>query len=145
MKLWPCTCRTLLNLFVPLKCKINQIIFLNYLMQICPSATVDVWAGEMRAGMNASHCVASTVLYYHLLSPPCHSMSSIEDVTNVPNMSAPDLCQNGSAHAIQIDPATSHLIGSITYDQGLGFNLNGILKKPSRIGLTMSRQPNPLS
>jgi len=92
-------------------------------MQICPSATVDVWAGETRAGVNASRRVASTVLYYHLLSPPCHSMSSIEDVTNAPNMSAPDLCQNGSARAIQIDPATSRLIGSITYDRGHGFNL----------------------
>jgi hypothetical protein len=85
--------------------------------------TVDVWAGETCAGMNMLHYVTSTVLYYHLLSPPCHSILSIEDVTNVPNMSAPDLCQNGSVHAIQIDPATSCLIGNITYDQGHGFNL----------------------
>jgi hypothetical protein len=53
-------------------------------------------------------------------------MPTIEDITNAPVASddtAPDLSQIGSARAIPIDPATSRLLGSITYDRGHGFNL----------------------
>jgi hypothetical protein len=53
-------------------------------------------------------------------------MPFIEDITNVPTVrgnTAPDLSQNGHVCVIQIDPATSCLLGSITYDQEYGFNL----------------------
>jgi hypothetical protein len=50
----------------------------------------------------------------------------IEDITNVPAVrgdTASDLSQNGHMRVIQIDPATSHLLESITYDREHGFDL----------------------
>ncbi len=53
-------------------------------------------------------------------------MLSIEDITNtlvVRNDPAPDQSQFGLTRVLLIDPTTSHLLGSITYDQEHGFNL----------------------
>ena len=53
-------------------------------------------------------------------------MPSIEDITDAPAVrddTAPDLSQIGQAHVFPIDPATSRLLGSITYDREHGFNL----------------------
>jgi hypothetical protein len=53
-------------------------------------------------------------------------MPFIEDITNAPTVrgdTAPDHSQNGHKCVIQIDPTTSHLLGSITYDQEHGFDL----------------------
>jgi len=52
-------------------------------------------------------------------------MSSIEDITNAPVVrddTAPEYSQIGHAR-VTIDPATSRLLGSITYDREHGFNL----------------------
>jgi hypothetical protein len=49
-----------------------------------------------------------------------------EDITNVPTVrgdTALDLSQNGHTCVIQINPATSCLLGSITYDWEHGFDL----------------------
>jgi hypothetical protein len=53
-------------------------------------------------------------------------MLSIEDITNAPIVRgdpAPDHSQSGLARACPIDPATSRLLGSMTYDREHGFNL----------------------
>jgi hypothetical protein len=53
-------------------------------------------------------------------------MPSIEDNTDVPAVrddTAPDLSQIGQARTFPIDPATSRLLRSITYDREHGFNL----------------------
>jgi hypothetical protein len=50
-------------------------------------------------------------------------MSSITSPPVVRDDTAPDLSQTGHARATPIDPATSRLLGSITYDQEHGFNL----------------------
>jgi len=50
-------------------------------------------------------------------------MLSITSLPVVNNDTAPDLCQIGQACAVSIDPTTSHLLGSITYNWEHGFNL----------------------
>ncbi len=53
-------------------------------------------------------------------------MPSIEDITNalvVRDDPAPDQPQFGLTRVLPIDPATSRLLGSITYDREHGFNL----------------------
>ena len=59
-------------------------------------------------------------------------MPSIEDITNAPvvgNDTAPDHSQIGLARVNPIDPATSRLLGSITYDREHGFNLEWYSKE----------------
>ena len=65
-------------------------------------------------------------------------MPSIEDSTNAPVVrddTAPDLSQSGLARANPIDPATSRLLGSITYDREHGFNLEWDSKEAFKIWL----------
>jgi hypothetical protein len=53
-------------------------------------------------------------------------MPSIEDITNAPVVRddpAPDQPQFGLTRVLPIDPATSHSLGSITYDREHGFDL----------------------
>jgi hypothetical protein len=50
-------------------------------------------------------------------------MPTITNPPVVSNDTAPDLSQNGHARANPIDPATSRLLGSITYDREHSFNL----------------------
>ena len=53
-------------------------------------------------------------------------MLAIEDITNAPMVgddTAPGHSQIGLARVNPIDPATSRLLGSITYDRGHGFSL----------------------
>jgi hypothetical protein len=59
-------------------------------------------------------------------SSPCRPMMSIENITNVPIVrddTAANHSQIGQTRVIPIDPATSHLLGSIMYDRKHGFNL----------------------
>jgi len=50
-------------------------------------------------------------------------MLTISSLPVVNDDTAPDLSQTGHARVIPIDPATSRLLGSITYDREHGFNL----------------------
>ena len=65
-------------------------------------------------------------------------MPSIEDITNAPIIrddTALDISQYGLARANPIDPATSCLLGSITYDWKHGFNLEWDSKEDFKIWL----------
>ena len=84
---------------------------------------------------NASRGNASRL---HSPIPPCHPMPFIEDITNAPVVRddpAPDLSQSGLARVCPIDPATSRLLGSITYDREHGFNLEWECKEAFKIWL----------
>src|SRR6267154_4383542 len=68
-------------------------------------------------------CIQGTHRVYIDFPLPCHPMLSITSPPVVNNDTAPDLCQIRQARAILINPATSHLLGSITYDREHSFNL----------------------
>jgi len=88
---------------------------LNYLIDFCPHHDCGcVGTGDAFSG-DASR-----------LHPPipCRPMSSITSPPVVSDTdTAPDLSQIGQARVFPIDPATSRLLGSITYDREHGFNL----------------------